>query len=299
MASTTAAQDEFNQLLANNRARTTSHPEDSHDDDDYARSEDDLSEEDRYRNAQIDEAMRAPTIASDIKLPPASFDSDHFTGVKGVIADARSYETARKTKWSDRARNARRSILGFAGIAQQPPTGNSVRITGGAKSESDTDDEAKSSNGDDDFLNEWRESRRRELESAANRAVRTRKTSPSFRVYGRLDVVDAMGYLDAIEKVSRETTVVVFVYDNEVSSPRTSKSKVMFYSRHKLTNTPCSARYQRRLKTLSCPWYTQIPRHISSRSTTTTLSLTRLPCPRFWRTATKAISSPTSLALSK
>jgi hypothetical protein len=28
--------------------------------------------------------------------------------------------------------------------------------------------------------------------------------------------VDALGYLDAIEKVGRETTVVVFVYDHEV-----------------------------------------------------------------------------------
>ncbi|KAJ3491738.1 hypothetical protein NLG97_g5543 [Lecanicillium saksenae] len=209
MAST-AAQDEFNQLVSNNTARTTSHPEDKHDNE----SDHDLSEEETYRNAQIDAAMRTPTASSELKLPPASFDSGRFTGVKGVIADARSYETARKTKWIDRARNARRSILGFAGVA--PATGNSVTITGGARSRSDseTDEDAKSNN-DDDFLSEWRESRRRELESAANRAVRTRKTSPSVRIYGRMDEVDAMGYLDAIEKVSRDTTVVVFVYDHE------------------------------------------------------------------------------------
>jgi len=36
------------------------------------------------------------------------------------------------------------------------------------------------------------------------------------RLFGRLDTVDAMGYLDAIEKVGRETVVVVFVYDHEV-----------------------------------------------------------------------------------
>lgn len=216
MASTTAAQDEFNQLVSNNTDRTTSHPEDKHDHRDS--DHDDLSEEETFRNAQIDAAMRTPTASSELKLPPASFDSGRFTGVKGVIADARSYETARKTKWIDRARSARRSILGFAGVA--PATGNSVTITGGARSRSgsDTDDDAKSNHGDDEFLSEWRESRRRELESAANRAVRTRKTSPSVRIFGRLDEVDAMGYLDAIEKVSRETTVVVFVYDNEVST---------------------------------------------------------------------------------
>ena len=36
-------------------------------------------------------------------------------------------------------------------------------------------------------------------------------------MFGRLDTVDALGYLDAIEKVGRETVVVVFVYDHEVS----------------------------------------------------------------------------------
>ncbi|OAR00898.1 hypothetical protein LLEC1_00659 [Akanthomyces lecanii] len=209
MASTTAAQEEFNQLVSNNTARTNTHPDDKHNND---QSDQDLDEEDTYRNEQVDAAMRTPTAASELKLPPASFDSGRFTGVKGVIADARSFETARKTKWIDRARNARRSILGFAGVA--PTTGNSVTITGGARSDSETDDDAKS-NDEDNFLSEWRESRRRELESAANRAVRTRKTSPSVRIFGRFDEVDAMGYLDAIEKVSSDTTVVVFVYDNE------------------------------------------------------------------------------------
>ncbi|TQV91829.1 phosducin [Cordyceps javanica] len=207
MASTTAAQDEFNQLVSNNTTRASTHPEDRYDHD---QSDQDLDEEETHRNTQIDAAMRIPTASTGLKLPPASFDSGRFTGVKGVIADARSYETARKTKWVDRAR---RSVLGFAGIA--PATGNHVTITGGARSDSETDDDANSNTDEDNFLNEWRESRRRELESAANRAVRTRKTSPSVRIYGRLDEVDAMGYLDAIEKVNRDTTVVVFVYDNE------------------------------------------------------------------------------------
>ena len=86
---------------------------------------------------------------------------------------------------------------------------------------SDTDDDSNSGRGhnedEESFLQQWRESRRRELESEASRTVRNRRTSPSVRVYGRLDEVDAMGYLDAIEKVGRETVVVVFVYDHEVS----------------------------------------------------------------------------------
>jgi hypothetical protein len=207
MAPSTEAQDEFNNLVDKSTAasRDTAHPEDRNDPE--LRPDQDLSEEETYRNAQIDAAMRTPTGASELNLPPASFDSGRFTGVKGVIADARSYETARKSKWIDRARNARRSILGFAGV-------NSTQS--GSKSESETDEEAKSEGDEENFLSQWRESRRRELESEVNRAVRTRKTSPSVRIYGRLDEVDALGYLDAIEKVGRETVVVVFVYDNEV-----------------------------------------------------------------------------------
>ncbi len=70
---------------------------------------------------------------------------------------------------------------------------------------------------EENFLRQWRESRRRELESeAVQPVIRTRRTSPSVRLFGRMDEVDALGYLDAIEKVGRETVVVVFVYDHEV-----------------------------------------------------------------------------------
>ena len=80
---------------------------------------------------------------------------------------------------------------------------------------------------EESFLQQWRESRRRELENEMNRAVRTRRTSPSVRVYGRLDEVDALGYLDAIEKVSRETKVVVFVYDHECDVSATIESALL------------------------------------------------------------------------
>jgi hypothetical protein len=77
-------------------------------------------------------------------------------------------------------------------------------------------------NGPDDaeFLEQWRETRRKELEREAvtrSGALNNRKMSPSMRIYGRLDVVDALGYLDAVEKVRQDTTVVVFVTDPEVS----------------------------------------------------------------------------------
>ncbi|PHH73673.1 hypothetical protein CDD83_4691 [Cordyceps sp. RAO-2017] len=166
--------------------------------------------------------MRMPTGASELKLPPASFDSGCATGVKGVIADARAFQTARRSKWIDRAKSARRSIFGITGAV----------ASSGSKSESETDDDARSSSRADDsdeeaFLQQWRESRRRELETEASRAVRSRRTSPSVRVYGRLDDVDALGYLDAIEKVGRETKVVVFVSDHECDVSSTIESALL------------------------------------------------------------------------
>ncbi|KAL6859338.1 phosducin [Trichoderma novae-zelandiae] len=198
----TEAQDEFDRLVASNTHRETLHPEDRDDVDSQHGS--DVSEEEQYRNQRIEEAMRVPTAAAELKLPPASFDSGRSTGVKGVIADARSYESARKTKWRSRAMSVRKSVFGAPRSVAD-------------KSESESE-EAIFSGGDDDeeeFLSQWREARRLELEKEAGQSIRNRRTSPSTRIYGRMDEVDALGYLDAIEKVNRETTVAVFVYDHE------------------------------------------------------------------------------------
>ncbi|KAK1751880.1 thioredoxin-like protein [Echria macrotheca] len=215
MSDPTPAQQEFADLLAKNAADDSrGHPEDrdSTDRDSAERSED---EEDRFRNMQIEAAMRMPTMdgRNDIKLPPASFDTNHATGVKGVIADARSYETARRSKWKDRVRAARRSVFGTDPHKHDRSSGPESDGSG----PEDPDEES--------FLQQWRESRRRELEAETRGpVVRNRRTSPSVRLYGRLDEVDAMGYLDAIEKVGRETVVVVFVYDHECPVSATIES---------------------------------------------------------------------------
>lgn len=213
MTNPTPAQEEFAAFLdKNNRSSLDGiHPEDR---DDVARErEEDRSEdeEDRYRASQIDAAMRMPTMDSraEIRLPPASFDRGRSTGVKGVIADARSYETARRTKWKDRVHAARRSVFGLNGnSSSRQDRSSSPDSDLSGLDEADPDEEA--------FIRQWRESRRRELEEESRNPVRNRRTSPSARLYGRFDKVDALGYLDAIEKVGRETVVVVFVYDHEV-----------------------------------------------------------------------------------
>ncbi|KAK3295745.1 thioredoxin-like protein [Chaetomium fimeti] len=204
MSNPTPAQEEFAAFLdKNNRSDLDGiHPEDRNTTSDGERSED---EEDRYRESQIDAAMRMPTrdSQSEVRLPPAEFDRGRSTGVKGVIADARSYETARQSKWKERARAARRSVFGLDSGRQAQ------------SSEPDSDASGAEDPNEAAFLEQWRESRRRELEEESRNPVRNRRTSPSIRLYGRFDDVDALGYLDAIEKVGRDTVVVVFVYDHE------------------------------------------------------------------------------------
>lgn len=204
----TPAQEEFQSFVDKNTDKPSRvHSEDRDDRDDRNDSDQsDQDDEDRYREAQIAEAMRAPAIRSgDMKLPPASFDSGRATGVKGVIADARAYEQARQGKWRNKVGAVRRSVMGLS-ITDRPATTN-------ASSPADSDDDQETD--EESFMRQWRDARRLELEKEAKGGVRSRRTSPSPRMFGRFDTVDALGYLDAIERVGRDTVVVVFVYDHE------------------------------------------------------------------------------------
>ncbi|OBT77028.1 hypothetical protein VF21_02927 [Pseudogymnoascus sp. 05NY08] len=196
MAAQTPAQEEFQAMLdkaSRGGAPSDRHPEDANG---GAEEVDEADEEARYRERQMEEAMRAPSGGGGgrLNLPPPSFDSGRTTGVKGVIADARSFEQAR--------REGSRKVGGKEG-----------RVNGGGGEEEalDTLDALEE---DEEFLEKWREERRKELERDGS-DIRNRRTSPSVRRFGRFDEVDALGYLDAIEKVGRETVVVVFVYDIE------------------------------------------------------------------------------------
>jgi hypothetical protein len=214
----TPAQEEFQDFIDKNTDRGARvHPEDR----DAAQKENDNSdqdEEDRYRASQIDAAMRTPNVRPEVNLPPASFDQGRSTGVKGVIADARAYEQARQNKWRNRVRAARRSVFGLSDV----PKSNTSQ-SGESDDEPDQDEEA--------FLQQWRENRRQQLENDAKNGIKnSRRTSPSLRVFGRFDSVDALGYLDSIERVGRETTVVVFVYDHEVSIQSTTPTPVTHHT---------------------------------------------------------------------
>lgn len=71
------------------------------------------------------------------------------------------------------------------------------------------------SGSDEDFVKTWRKNRLAELKSEN---ATTRRHSPSKRKYGRVEIVDAGGYLDAVERVSPETIVVVTIYNDKVNT---------------------------------------------------------------------------------
>ncbi|CAG8957090.1 hypothetical protein HYFRA_00009291 [Hymenoscyphus fraxineus] len=206
-ASQTPAQEEFNNLVSRASAseKENQHPGDR---EDYQNDQEnsDVDEDDEYLSKRLDETMRMPTFdrfpgsgSGSLKLPHRDFDNGRTTGVKGVIADARSYEEARRNGGQKRNGNSRSTS-----VADKRASTMSFLKEDGEDSEEE----------DEEFVERWRQQRRMELEREGN-DIRNRRTSPSVRRYGRFDEVDALGYLDAIEKVTRDTVVVVFVYDPE------------------------------------------------------------------------------------
>jgi hypothetical protein len=202
MAARTEAQEEFDALVAKASSSKPRHHRADSDDYKHDKETSDRDEESEYIQRKVDENMRMPMLdprGGPMHLPHRDFDRGRTTGVKGVIADARSYEEARRNgSWRDKfspsqTRKEKRSS-----------TATFLK-----------DDGEGSASEDEEFIERWRQQRREELQQKGN-DIRNRRTSPSVRRYGRFDEVDALGYLDAIEKVTRETVVVVFVYDNEV-----------------------------------------------------------------------------------
>lgn len=186
-----AAQDEFDALYNNNQdPRLRSHPEDRSD----------SSDNDSTTLHSGNEDEQTLTSNSTTAMPhattylPTTTQFDANTGPKGVIADARSFETAKK-------RSFRQTLYAFSNsFSREKSKSPSPEVS--------ADDE------EDDFMRQWRANRIDEL-SRNNQDIRTRRQSPSQRRYGSLVTVDPSGYLDAVEKVHAYTTVVVLIYDDE------------------------------------------------------------------------------------
>ena len=204
---TSAAQAEFNDLINNSNTSRKSHPEDSLDS---------SSDHDGTTLHSSNDEDRTPTPKASPVMPsatylPTSTQFDANTGPKGVIADARSFETAKK-------RSFRQTLYAFASGESPPIFGNKNKFKREeSKSLSPSPD---ISDDEDDFMRTWRANRLEQLASM-NQEIRTRRQSPSKRRYGSLVTVDPAGYLDAIEKVPVDTIVVVLIYDDEVGGVQT------------------------------------------------------------------------------
>ncbi|KAL1966780.1 hypothetical protein VTN77DRAFT_3745 [Rasamsonia byssochlamydoides] len=195
------AQEEFDRLF-NHKEKLRGHPEDrdnsdessSHSDADdqnnhYVHSDDDSDDEDyNHRPANMVSRTAAYTVPSTV------FEAN--TGPKGVIADAQSFERARK-------RSFRRTLLSVAGLDSYSKTPKAETRSQKENSPNDDIDE-------EEFMRRWRETRLKELQQQSQR-----KPSPSKRVYGDVLTVDAAGYLNAVERVASDTVVVVCIYDPE------------------------------------------------------------------------------------
>lgn len=196
MSAITPAQDEFNSILAkaSSSGRVTQHPSDK-EDYHHDRETEDQDEEAQHIQSMIDKSMKTTKLDRGLCLPHGDFDNGRTTGVKGVIADARSYAEAR--------RNGNLQLL-----KMKPSENQDGHVTNIFDERDDSDSE------DEEFIERWRQLRHAELQKVGN-SIKNRRTSPSARRFGRFDDVDALGYLDAIEKVTHDTIVVVFVSDAE------------------------------------------------------------------------------------
>ena len=214
----TAAQDEFNHIFNKSDTSSKTHPEDR---DDSHSSPSSSDHDGTTLHSGSEGEDRTPPSRSSPIMPsatyiPTSTQFDANTGPKGVIADARSFETAKK-------RSFRQTLYAFASGESPPLFGNRNKASQ-EKSQS-LSPSPEPSDDEDEFMRTWRANRLEQLASMGQE-IRTRRQSPSKRRYGSLVTVDPAGYLDAVEKVCVDTVVVVLIYDDEVrkcSSPYASR----------------------------------------------------------------------------
>ena len=200
---TTAAQEEFNALAHHQYPRP--HPEDadSVSDHDGTTLHSDHSEE-PPKALSPRSPNRMPTVTYTI---PNNVSFSANTGPKGVIADARSFETAKK-------RSFRQTLQAFSNGQSPPLFGKNKKTAFDFNREKSPSPDISASD-DDDFMRTWRQNRLDEL-ARMKGDISTKRRSPSKRKYGGLVAVDPTGYLDAVEKVASDTVVVVLIYDDQV-----------------------------------------------------------------------------------
>ncbi|CAZ85303.1 unnamed protein product [Tuber melanosporum] len=200
--------EEFNDLKS--EARAKHHPED---DSESPSEPDSDSETVRLNRAEKEEKGQSVggsipgTGDRDMMFKHSSHLSGSFqTGVKGVLSDAISFESALRKEKLQKSTNT--IHIGYSQSSRPRGTSSPPRVK-------DLNSDVES--GEEDFVRTWRKNRMQELKTGQSN---TRRHSPSKRKYGRVEVVDAVGYLDAVERVSSETIVVVTIYNDKSEESR-------------------------------------------------------------------------------
>ena len=205
----TTTHDEFNALTSRENEHIA-HPEDTVNSD---ISSEPTSEHDYIPCDSSDDdhkvsRSRGRTVPTDMYHIPRGTHFDANTGPKGVIADAKSFDQARK-------RTFRQTIYNALSTGATNNVFEKRRTNSSRSREKSSSPDLSASDDDDSFMKTWRQARIHEMQNGAHEN-RKRRLSPSQRRYGRLVPVDANGYLDAIEKVAPNTTIVVCIYDEDV-----------------------------------------------------------------------------------
>lgn len=72
---------------------------------------------------------------------------------------------------------------------------------------------------DDEFMQAWRQSRLKEMQSGPRDSYMHRN-GQQRRLFGGLTTVDGEGYLDAVDNSPADTVVIVYIFDDYVSWQR-------------------------------------------------------------------------------
>jgi len=209
----TAAQDEFNELMRDKERRTT-HPEDANSD---ARSFLNLSDDENDRtppasNYDPDENLpRSSTSTARNIIPRTRYGAN--TGPKGVISDAQHFRDSQRNH-----RTSLRSLIGAQPpVVEEPPQRHWTQEPSALEKLEEGDDGLDDDEADEGFISRWRQGRLKELQNGGYESG-INKSGKSRRSYGGLTTVDGEGYLDAVEKSGPSTVVIVYIYDDMVSS---------------------------------------------------------------------------------
>lgn len=205
------AQEEFDELMRD-KSRISTHPEDATDGRSFLNLSDNEDDDSPTTKREDDDADPRPSMSTyRSTIPNTRYQAN--TGPKGVIADAQHWRDSARTHRSagreSSALAARTQTLSIENDAPTPPPLPTTR-------ESDDDDLDEV---DDEFMEKWRRSRLRDLQNGVW-DNKSHANGQGKRLFGGLTTVDGDGYLEAVDSAGPHTVVVVYIYDDQVSTYR-------------------------------------------------------------------------------